>query len=290
VLIQGDARHIALKDRSVQMVCTSPPYWAQRDYRVAGQLGLEATRDEYVAAMVEVFREVRRVLKDDGTLWLVLGDSYSNAGSGHRDAERWPKQANNEHWPDRDIKKNSGAKSKDLLLMPFRVASALQDDGWYIRSDIVWSKKNPMPSSARDRPTSAHEYVFLLSKNETYYYDYKAIMEPAVVGGLRNKRDVWTIANEPTRGIHLAAFPKKLIEPCILAGSRPGDLVFDPFIGSGTVGVVAEQHGRRWVGLDLHPDHLAGIRRGMNERLRARFARFTHHEILEIFGCDEIAA
>jgi site-specific DNA-methyltransferase (cytosine-N4-specific) len=289
VLIQGDARHIALKDRSVQMVCTSPPYWGQRRYNVDAEIGLEETPDEYVAAMVEVFREVRRVLRDDGTLWLVLGDSYSNAGSGHRDAERWPKQTGNGHFPGR-IKGNTGAKPKDLLLMPFKVASALQADGWFIRSDIIWSKKNPMPSSARDRPTSAHEFIFLLTKSESYYYDWKAIAEPAVVGGQRNKRDVWTLATARNRAGHFAAYPKELVEPCILAGSRPGDLVFDPFIGSGTTGVVAELHGRRWAGLDLNPEYLARVRHGMNERLRARFARFTHREILEIFGCDEIAA
>ena len=170
-------------------------------------------------------------------------------------------------------------------MIPAGVAIALRNDGWYLRSEIVWSKLNPMPSSAKDRPTSAHEFLYLLTKSETCYYDWKAIAEPAVTGGLRNKRDVWTIASEPTRGIHLASFPTKLIEPCILAGSRTGDLIFDPFIGSGKTGLVAERLGRRWVGMDLNREYVGNVRREMLARARARIAaKFTDAEIAEIMG------
>ena len=276
----GDARRIGLKDRSVQCVITSPPYFAQRRYGVEGEIGLESTPDEYVEQIVVAFCEVRRVLRDDGVAWIVLGDSYSHAGSAHRDPKRWPKQAAGAHHVGR-IKENTGAKPKSLLMIPARVALALQAEGWYLRSDVIWSKANPMPSSAKDRPASAHEYVFLVSKSETYYYNAEAIAEPAVTGGLRNRRDVWTFSTaRSTRGNHYAVMPSKLAELCILAGSRPGDLVFDPFIGSGTTAIVAERHGRRWVGMDLNPKYLADVNRAALARARA------HQEILEIMGCD----
>jgi site-specific DNA-methyltransferase (cytosine-N4-specific) len=179
VLLLGDARRIGLKDRSVQCVVTSPPYWAQRNYEIDGQLGLESTPQEYVAAMVEVFRGVRRVLKDSGTLWLVIGDSYSHAGRGHRDAERWPKQAANVHFPGR-VKQNTGAKPKDLLGLPWLVAHALQTDGWWIRSAIVWQKPCATPEPAKDRLTRSYDMVFLMSRSEVYYYDAKGIAEPTV--------------------------------------------------------------------------------------------------------------
>ena len=280
MVLLGDARRIGLKDRSVQCVVCSPPYWALVDYEVEGQLGLERTPADYVAAMVEVFREVRRVLKDDGTLWLVLGDSYSKAGSAHRDPERWPKQRSRRFVP--RIKEQSGAKEKDLLLISMRVADALQRDGWYLRADIVWYRPNSMPENVRDRPMQSHNHVFLLTKQPDYLYDRKAIPW---------KRNVWTISNEPRHdGNHFAAFPTKLVEPCILAGSKPGDLIFDPFIGSGTTGLVAEQLGRRWVGMDLNPQYAAHVNREARARRWARFARrFTNAEILEVLGCETAA-
>jgi site-specific DNA-methyltransferase (cytosine-N4-specific) len=281
VIICGDARRLPLKDRSVQCTITSPPYFGQRNYHVVGQIGLEQTPAEYVAAMVEVFREVRRILRDDGTLWLVIGDSYSHAGRGHRDAERWPKQAGNGHFPPR-CKERTGLKRKDLLGMPWRVAFALQEDGWTLRSAIVWQKPCCLPEPVKDRPTRSYDFVFLLAKSaargRNYYYNAAAIAEPTSPGEkrrtgarTRNCRDVWTIdadrnRSDPTRRLHFAAFPKKLVERCILAGSRPGDLVFEPFLGSGTVGVVAERRGRRWVGLDLNEEYVRLVHEASRRR------------------------
>jgi DNA modification methylase len=270
------------------------------------QIGLEPTPDAYVAELVAVFREVRRVLRDDGTLWLNLGDSY--AGSGKGGNPEAGKQATNRGSQTIGVLYGTGktareaavtnvtrktheigAKPKDLLGIPWRVAFALQADGWYLRSDIIWSKPNPMPESVTDRPTKAHEYLFLLSKSERYYYGAQAIAEPAADStqdrahlgrrpisdrqqamqdaGLhqasdslrvydresRNRRSVWTIPTTPYSGAHFAVMPEKLVEPCILAGSREGDVVLDPFFGSGTVGQVAERLGRRWFGCELNP-------------------------------------
>jgi DNA modification methylase len=299
MIIRADSREIPLRAGCVQTVVTSPPYWGLRDYGVSGQIGLEPTPDEYVATMVGVFREVRRVLRDDGTVWLNLGDSYAN--DGKYGGETGGKQAylddNSRKRCGRE-KRITGLKAKDLIGIPWRVAFALQADGWYLRSDIVWAKPNPMPESVTDRPTRSHEYIFLLSKRERYFYDADAIREPvsgtangrgagvnpkafgansrvmqdrepshsnarkikqnesfsAACRGLvdeRNKRSVWAVNSEPTPEAHFATFPQKLIEPCILAGARAGDLVLDPFLGSGTVGRVCERLGRRWVGLEL---------------------------------------
>lgn len=272
---------------SVQTCITSPPYFGLRDYGVDGQLGLEPTPRAYVDAMVRVFREVRRVLRDDGTLWLNMGDSYSNGGRTTRDADdKLGARGMN-------TRPNDGAKPKDLLGIPWRVAFALQDDGWYLRQDIIWAKPNPMPESVRDRCTKAHEYLFLLSKSERYYFDAAAIKEPASTAGQpikmadgwdtgegghgtihrsgrqkgesrgdvqpesRNKRSVWTIPTQPTREAHFATFPEALVEPCIRAGSRPGDIVLDPFLGSGTTALVAEREGRQWIGCELNPKYAA---------------------------------
>lgn len=278
-------------DESVQCCVTSPPYWGLRDYGVEGQLGLEKTPEEYVAKMVAVFREVRRVLKDDGTLWLNLGDSYAND-------MKWGGSTGGKHVADlHDTnvgrgKRNSGLKAKDLVGIPWRVAFALQADGWYLRSDIIWHKPNPMPESVTDRPTKAHEYLFLLSKTAKYYYDSEAIAEPMTYperrynsdtsnqkcakigtrlqGGLhdgrqqygnpeigRNKRTVWTVATQPYSEAHFATFPPKLIEPCVLAGCPSRGLVLDPFSGSGTTIQVAQQLGRQGVGIELNPSYIA---------------------------------
>ncbi len=302
----GDCRALLadMPEACAQTCITSPPYWGLRDYGVDGQLGLEATPDLYVAAMVDVFRGVRRALRDDGTLWLNLGDSYAGSSGPQGESGEMAGRAVTEHrgmsmtkakggdpknrrkgpgWNDApNRQRQDGLKHKDLVGIPWMVAFALRADGWYLRSDIIWHKPNPMPESVTDRPTKAHEYMFLLSKSGRYYYDADAIAEiageyraPGKLGpktsgiqtgiehstlggngtadGKRNKRSVWTVATQPYDGAHFATFPPKLIEPCVLAGSRPGDLVLDPFFGSGTTGMVAEKHGRRWIGLDINP-------------------------------------
>ena len=324
-LIRADARYIPLVDGCVQTVVTSPPYFGLRDYGNAGQIGLEPSPDAYVQALLQVFAEVWRVLKDDGTVWLNIGDSYFNSSQDGRSDESSTAKPSGAHQAldslaslssglgeggplvalgraeDRQSLKRgrpqrlaaTGIKSKDLVGIPWRVAFALRAEGWYLRSDIIWSKANPMPESVTDRPTKAHEYIFLLAKQERYYYNAEAVKEPLAKstqewdsgkdgkegwapsnpdhktpqgthgpsrrghgrcgekGDTRNKRSVWHVATQPYSGSHFATFPEALIEPCILAGSRPGDLVFDPFVGSGTVGVVSDRLMRRWVGTDL---------------------------------------
>ena len=290
-IVHGDALEVlkTFPSDCVQCVITSPPYYGLRDYGVDGQIGLESTPVEYVQKLVEVFREVRRVLKSDGTCWLNLGDSYTS----HNDKQVKPSGRTVRHVgmtesaPVRPpIVPHLGAKQ--LLGMPWRVALALQDDGWYLRSDIIWSKPNPMPESVTDRPTKSHEYVFLLSKSERYYYDADAIREPnttksnlrekrveaynnAYISPIgegirewnnpngRNKRSVWSIATHPYSEAHFATMPTKLVEPCILAGSRPGDIVLDPFCGAGTTPLVALQYHRRYLGIELNPEYIALI-------------------------------
>jgi len=290
-ILTGDCRESmrVLEPESVQVCVTSPPYWGLRDYGHAEQLGLERTPDEYVGKLVEVMREVRRVLRDDGTLWLNLGDSYTSTtkGSGGTSAKQVSKAGSFHNGSQRLI---PDTKPKDLVGIPWRVAFALQADGWWLRSDIIWAKPNPMPESVTDRPTKSHEYLFLLSKRERYYYDADAIKEPALFGPSRprdgvapqgrkmlghfggfrggsrandgdpsvgrNRRTVWTIPTQPYAGAHFAVMPEALVEPCILAGSKPRDLVLDPFAGAGTVGVVSLRHGRRFVGCELNPEYV----------------------------------
>ena len=317
-----------LPDASVQTCVTSPPYWGLRDYGVAGQMGLERTPEAYVARMVEVFREVRRVLRPDGTCWVNLGDCY-NAYNGNRGPGRGLNKTNHEVMP-RTASGNGlswqGVKNKDLIGIPWRVAFALQGDGWWLRCDIVWHKPNPMPESVTDRPTRAHEFVFLLSKAARYFYDAEAIREPGVYdmekrlgqpnfhnqtggskdtkngnrshrkvmenlkrrsdkqrghsrrhagfndrwdamekveqcGQMRNKRSVWTIGCSGYPEAHFATYPEELVKPCILAGSRAGDVVLDPFAGSGTTGRVALELGRRAVLIELNPEYCKLIER-----------------------------
>jgi len=307
-VLAGDCRESlrSLPDERVQCVVTSPPYWGLRDYGHEGQLGLEATPQEYVERMVEVFREVRRVLRDDGTLWLNLGDSYAgswgaqrrpngtDAGStlqggsplSARQIKAHPRETGTG-----SLKNAPGLKAKDLVGIPWRVAFALQADGWWLRQDLIWSKPNPMPESVRDRCTKAHEYLFLLTKSERYFFDSDAIKEPAVAGhngsrfdngktreakpnhvqsgdridnGTRNKRSVWAIPTAPYSGAHFAVMPPALVEPCILAGSHVGDTVLDPFGGSGTVGMVANWLNRDSILCELNPEYVALI----EERVR----------------------
>jgi DNA modification methylase len=227
--------------------------------RKDSQLGLEETPEEFVENLVKVFREVKRVLRDDGTVWLNLGDSYYNYRPGKGQAP--PKQTvsnTNQDLPKevaRRANKIEGLKEKDLVGIPWRVAFALQSDGWYLRQDIIWHKPNPMPESVQDRCTKSHEYIFLLSKNPKYYFDNEAIKEDAEPEK-RNKRSVWTITTKPFKGAHFAVFPSDLIEPCILAGCPKDGVVLDPFMGSGTTGMVAQELGRKWIGCELNPEYI----------------------------------
>lgn len=349
MILQGDTREVMRKLISegvkVQSCVTSPPYWGLRDYGHKGQIGLEDSPEEYVANMVEVFSLVKELLNDDGTLWLNLGDSYiagatgtncqnaSTLGGGKDTQIAASKRPN---------KSAFGLKPKNLVGIPWRVAFALQADGWYLRSDIIWSKPNPMPESVTDRPTKSHEYIFLLSKSSKYYYDHEAIKEPAsteslarmergvsgthkningapgqsphsmnaprqnkkqdghgrrhkgfnerwdektkyndkdnyggggssfkghsgyykadgtlICGELRNKRSVWTISTKPYSEAHFATYPSDLIEPCILAGSKDGDIILDPFNGSGTTGLVAMQNRRKYIGIEINQEYIA---------------------------------
>jgi DNA modification methylase len=281
-VLVGDALDVlrTLPNGMAQCCVTSPPYYGLRDYGVAGQIGLEDSPEGYVARVVQVFREVRRVLRDDGTLWLNLGDSYAS--------------------PTRGSGGTSSAKPKDILGIPWMVAFALRADGWYLRADIIWHKPNPMPESVQDRPTKAHEYVFLLTKSPSYFYDADAIKELPAESSVsayktalsnprddreyqhdsqtrmgkrspnrmwsdpqslrrlmtgRNARDVWTIPTQPYNGAHFAIMPPALAERCIKAGSRPGDTVLDPFGGAGTTGLVATRLGRRAILCELNPEY-----------------------------------
>ena len=315
LILIGDARQrlAELPAGSARTCITSPPYFGLRDYGVDGQIGLEETPEAYVAEMVSLFREVWRVLADDGTLWLNIGDSYASFRDGKATPDTTRGDSTGTLVPKGNAKnrmastfQGTGIKHKDLIGIPWRVAFALQADGWYLRSDIIWHKPNPMPESVTDRPTKSHEYLFLLTKKPKYFYDYEAVKEPLadstwgraaraesakvkygsparpdskqVIGGIdqshayaglatgrsngydtetgkRNKRDVWTINTKPFKGAHFAVMPEALVEPCVLAGSAEGDTVLDPFTGSGTVAVVANRHGRNFVGTELNAEY-----------------------------------
>lgn len=265
-ILHGDAllKLAEVESESVQTCVTSPPYWGLRNYGVDGQLGLEKTPEEYVGKLVEIFREVRRVLRKDGTLWLNLGDSYAGGGFCGSENALAGKQGTNRgsrNMIGRPLK--HGLKPKDLIGIPWRAALALQSDGWYLRSDIIWSKSNPMPESITDRPTKSHEYIFLLARSRAYYYDYAAIKEPAVNGKekWRNKRSVWNVTAQPYREAHFATFPPDLIKPCILAGAPVGGVVLDPFTGSGTTGKVAIELGRSAILIELKAEYISMIKR-----------------------------
>jgi site-specific DNA-methyltransferase (adenine-specific) len=279
-ILAGDCRETlkTLADQSINTCITSPPYWGLRDYGEDEQLGLEDTPEEYVANLVQVFREVKRVLRDDGTVWLNLGDTYS--------ATRWSNTPSttgiSQSHSDIVLQKKTKLPDKNLVGIPWRVAFALQQDGWYLRQDIIWHKPNPMPESVKDRCTKAHEYIFLLSKNAKYYYDHEAIKEDAkfpdgpntpssikAVEGVysanlqkigandkRNKRSVWTVTTKPYKEAHFATFPMDLIEPCVLAGCPEGGTVLDPFGGSGTTGQIADGHNRNAILCELNPEYI----------------------------------
>jgi len=270
-----------------QTCVTSPPYYGLRDYGHEGQIGLEETPEEYIAAMVEVFRCVWDVLEDNGTLWLNIGDSYYNyrPGQGQRQGKQSiasQKFSEVEVCHKRGLKLD-GLKEKDLIGIPWMLAFALRADGWYLRQDIIWHKPNPMPESVQDRCTKAHEYIFLMSKSQKYHYDHEAIKDPVKQdwgtrdrtdgkyhnegSGLQphsgleksyemaNKRSVWTVNTKPYAGAHFAVFPSDLIEPCILAGAPVGGIVLDPFMGSGTTAQVAQNLGRQYLGCELNPEY-----------------------------------
>jgi len=250
-VIAGDAASVLgrLPAGSCRCCVTSPPYWGLRDYGVPGQIGAEEEPAEYVRKLVAVFAEVRRPLAADGTLWVNVGDSYTSGNRGYRAPDRKnPVRAMSYR-----ARTPEGLKPKDLVGIPWRLAFALRDDGWYLRSDVVWEKPNCMPESVRDRPTRSHEYLFLLARSERYLYRGERLREE----NGRRRRSVWSIPTEPFPGAHFATFPPALVEPCILAGSDPGDRVLDPFFGSGTVGLVARRLGRRFVGIEINPDYVA---------------------------------
>jgi DNA modification methylase len=312
-ILIGDCRDVlrTLPDGSVHCIVTSPPYYGLRDYGVDGQIGLEQTPDDYVAQMVDVFREAKRALRDDGTLWLNIGDSYATGTTASRKATSTKGASVPASWAGRSQPERlgtpAGYKTKDLLMIPARVALALQADGWYLRSEIIWAKPNPMPESVRDRPTSAHEKVYLLAKSPRYFYDAAAVKEPtapetaqryaagfkqwgkgqflgsptdkrgpkgvsvdqlAKRGETRNLRNVWTISPKPFKGAHFATFPPDLVEPCIKAGCPAGGTVLDPFGGSGTTGLVADRLGRNAILIELNAEYAAMAAERMNPMLR----------------------
>lgn len=319
MIINGNALDILknLDDESVNCCVTSPPYFNLRDYGVDGQIGLESSPEAYIQKLVEIFREVKRVLKSDGTLWVNIADSYAGSGKGasnYPDNAKKYKQGTNRGSVGTYLPKivTADCKPKDLIGIPWMLAFALRADGWYLRQDIIWAKPNPMPESVKDRCTKSHEYIFMLSKSPRYYYDGEAIAEPVKesttkrlaqdienqrgsytpsksngkmkaaaprYGGKkyaenpekfyrtksgnmydyrpkRNKRDVWTVTTKPFKGAHFATFPPDLIEPCILAGCPVGGTVLDPFAGSGTTGMVAKQHGRDFVLIELNEEYV----------------------------------
>lgn len=328
-ILLGDVRDRLrdLPSDSVHCVVTSPPYFGLRDYGAAGQIGLEESPEAFVETLVGVFREVRRVLRPDGTLWLNLGDSYATNGgpgwqgkNGQRSNRRFSGTRNTPAMREQARTAYRGLKPKDLIGIPWRVAFALQADGWWLRSSIIWHKPNPMPESVTDRPTSAHEHIFLLAKGERYFYDGEAIKDPAVsdhpsgngydraervsiggrgqkagwadVGGTRNARNVWTIATRPFAEAHFATFPVDLAERCIKAGCPIGGTVLDPFGGAGTTGLVADALGRDAVLVELNPEYaaiaerrIAAARLGPVERLHlVGGAKAEGVDALPLFG------
>lgn len=295
-ILTGDCREVlpTLPAESVHCVVTSPPYWGLRDYGIADQLGMEPTLPEFVAEIVGVFREVRRVLRADGTLWLNLGDSYASTPNGRSAADTKAIGKDDRTFRDKPFSTvGNGIKAKDLCGIPWRVAFALQADGWYLRNDNIWSKVNPMPQSVTDRCTMSHEYVFMLAKSERYHFDADAIREPAktedvrrpygspganeldprghqgdgkprhgeAVGITRNRRTVWQIPTAAFSEAHFATFPPALVEPCILAGCPKGGIVLDPFGGAGTTGLVADRLQRSAVLIEIKPDYVGMARR-----------------------------
>ncbi len=257
LIVEGDAMLALQKlpSESVQCIITSPPYWGLRDYGIEGQIGLEEKLQQYINKLVAVFSEAKRVLKSDGIFWLNIGDGYTSGNRGYRAPDKKNKARAMSVRPDTP----EGLKPKDLLGIPWRLALALQADGWYLRSDIIWNKPNAMPESVKDRPTRSHEYIFMFTKKEKYYYDYQAIKENG-----RNRRTVWNVNTMPFPEAHFATFPPALIEPCVLASTVEDNFVLDPFFGSGTVGVVCKKWKRNFVGIELNKEYIEIARKRLN--------------------------
>lgn len=255
LVIEGDTRDVIrdLPDNTFQCVVTSPPYWGVRDYGVNKQIGAEPDLNDYINALVRVFSEVRRVLRSDGTFWLNIGNTYTSGGRTWRQEDEKNKGRAMSYRPPTP----EGLKKKDLIGIAWMLAMACQKEGWYLRNDIIWYKPNCQPESVKDRFTVSHEYLFLFSKSEKYYFNQEAIKEKVVNGnGLKNKRTVWSINTEPCPEAHFAVFPRALVRPCIMAGTRKNDLVLDPFYGAGTVGIVAKELGRRCIGIEIKSDFI----------------------------------
>ena len=298
-ILFGDCRETLKQfDEKARMCVTSPPYYGLRDYGgEEKQIGLEHTPEDYINQMVEVMRLVKNNLTDDGTLWLNIGDSYYNYKSGTGEYAKQSFSKTRQDLPMKNPKRANrleGFKDKELMGIPWMLAFALRADGWWLRQDIIWHKPNPMPESVRDRCTKSHEYIFLFAKERDYYYDNEAIKEPVKKdwgtrdrtngkyhnegtglqphSGLtksytkKNKRSVWTVNKKPYKGAHFATFPAELIEPCIKAGSEVGDIILDPFMGSGTTAFVAKELGRDYIGCELHEDYGKLIQKRLHER------------------------
>ena len=289
-IINGNSLEVlkSLPDNSIDCCVTSPPYYALRDYGCDGQIGLEETPEKYIERLCDVFSEVRRVLTPQGTLWLNIGDSYNGNKVGNTEVVKNKKvsESNDFH-----KKLWSGAKPKDLIGIPWMLAFALRSQGWYLRQDIIWQKPNPMPESMTDRCTKSHEYIFLLSKSQKYYFDHEAIQEKAKypfdnrgergdirrgtqmnsmsgqTGEMRNKRDVWTVNTKPCKEAHFATYPFELIKPCILAGCPENGIVLDPFMGSGTTAIVARSLNRNYLGVELNPEYIKIAHKRLDKHL-----------------------
>jgi site-specific DNA-methyltransferase (cytosine-N4-specific) len=261
-IVTGDARLVLRRvlPATFQSCMTSPPYWGLRDYNIDGQIGLETSVDSYIHSLVDVFEEVRRVLRDDGTLWLNVGDSFTSGGRTWRAPDKKnPVRAMSVRPPT-----PPGLKSKDLIGVPWKLAFALQSAGWYLRTEIIWNKPNCQPESVKDRPTRSHEYVFLFSKSERYVYEGRSVRGP----NDRNLRTVWDINTYPVKDAHFATFPPALVQRCIELGTGEGDFVLDPFIGSGTTGIVAHDCGRRFFGIELNREYVQIAEKRLNGRIK----------------------
>ena len=278
-ILFGDCREtLSQIDEKVRMCVTSPPYYGLRNYGDEDkQIGHEDSPEEYINNLVNIFRSVRNCLSDDGTLWVNIGDSYYN----YRPGKAYVKQTfskTNQDLPEYTPKRSNklqGYKEKDLIGIPWMLAFALRADGWYLRQDIIWNKPNPMPESVRDRCTKSHEYLFLLSKNQNYYFDVDVIKEPT-----RRKRSVWNVQTKPYKGSHCAVFPPELITPCILASSEENDIILDPFMGSGTTAMVAKELGRYYIGCELHEDYGNLIQ----ERMGVTVDKVVHNGLTSAFN------
>ena len=280
-ILFGDCREtLSQIDEKVRMCVTSPPYYGLRNYGdESNQIGQEDTPEEYIQNLVDIFRSVRNCLSDDGTLWVNIGDSYYNYRPGKGQAlVQQSVSKSKQDLPEKCARRGNkleGLKEKDLIGIPWMLAFALRADGWYLRQDIIWHKSNPMPESVRDRCTKSHEYMFLLSKSQNYYFDVDVIKEPT-----RRKRSVWNVQTKPYKGSHFAVFPPELITPCILASSEENDTILDPFIGSGTTAMVAKELGRYYIGCELHEDYGNLIQ----ERMGVSVDKVVHNGLTSAFN------